>query len=84
MKLKWPNFLRLTVALMLLVKEVRRVADALDRAYPPAADVPRRPPRQSTIEDLTTYDAEADYEAEQEDERLAELGLEPTEYANDV
>jgi hypothetical protein len=64
---KWPTLLR-------LVSVLERIADALDRAYPVGAAPPvRRKP--STIADLTSYNPAADFEAEQEEDRLRELGL---------
>lgn len=54
-----------------LVKVLSRIADALDRAYPPEPKDPRRHLsfRRSELSDLTTYDPQADYEAEQEEDR---------------
>ncbi len=63
--MKMPSFVRLVVAL-------ERLADAADRAYPP--DLKREKPRKLTLDDLSTYDAAADFEAEQEEERRREAG----------
>jgi len=56
-----------------MVVALERIADGLDRAYPKDAPAPPKP-RKSTLDDLTTYDARADWEAEQEEERKRELG----------
>ena len=58
-----------------LIKVLNRIADALDRAYPPDAPDPRLrlPFRKSNLADLTSYNEQADYEAEQEEERERSL-----------
>lgn len=77
MKLRWPALLRLTRVLSEIASSLRQIASALDRAYPieDKDEIARRSRRRpATLADLTTYDAEADYEAELEEERRREQG----------
>jgi hypothetical protein len=60
-----PGFLR-------LLQVLNRIADALDRAYPPVQPPPKQ--REIGLDALSQYDAVADYEAEMEEERLQEQG----------
>lgn len=70
--MKW---LRLFAHLRRLTLQLQRVADGLDRAFPPPDTNPPHPQgKRSTVMDLSSYDPEADYEAEQEEERLRALG----------
>jgi hypothetical protein len=58
-----------------LVSVLSRIADALDRAYPPAT-IPLTG-KAAGPENLTVFDIEAAWQAEQEEERRTELGLPP-------
>ena len=58
-----------------LVSVLQRIAEALDRAYPPPMPVLTRKP--AGVENLTIFDAEAAWEAEQEEERKRSQGLIP-------
>lgn len=76
MKVRWPALLRLTRVLSEIASSLRQIADALNRAYPAEdkQDQPRRRRRPAGLADLSTYDAEADFLAELEEERRREAG----------
>jgi hypothetical protein len=74
MKVRWPALLRLTRVLLEIARALERIGDSLERAYPIASPAKQPRGKPADIGDISSYDAEGDYIAEQEEERQRERG----------
>jgi hypothetical protein len=67
------SWIEFKVDLKQAISVLTRIAEALERAYPPIVEMPTVTP--APPENLTTFDPEAEWNREQEEERQEQLGL---------
>ena len=66
--------LEVKIELNRVVRALERIADVLERAYPPPQKIDSKP---AGVDNLTVFEPEEEWQREQEDERQREQGLLP-------